>query len=224
MEIYCNKKKIVTSLSIFALLLITIHIVILCIYYYVGDPEKFDFVQMFDLDMEANIPTVFSSLILALSALCFYLLGLYAENTNHADKPYWFGLGAIFLFLSFDEGATIHEAIGDYTEKFVHASGYLFYPWVISYGGLVTFLGIMYFRFFWKMEKKVFWSFMLSAFIYLLGAVVFELFGANEASAHGTDTVLYSTLYTIEESLEMFGVIYLIWILLSLLEKKKLHF
>ena len=69
------------------------------------------------------------------------------------------------------------------------------------------------------MERKIFWSFVAAAVIFLSGALGFELLGANESSQHGTDTVTYSVLYTIEESLEMFGVIYLIHILLGLLDQ-----
>jgi hypothetical protein len=221
-DIQLYRGKIVKFLSLMALVFIVIHIVILCIYYYIGDPDKFDFVQMFDLDMEANVPTLFSSLILAISAFCFYLLAQTSKAKSTGDRKYWLGLGGVFLFLSFDESAKIHETIGDYTENFVDATGILYYPWVISYSVLVLVLGGLYFKFFWKMERKIFWSFMLSAFIYLSGAVGFELLGAIESSAHGTATVLYSVLYTIEESLEMYGVIYLIWILLTLLEKEKI--
>jgi len=220
MDIRLNKVKIIKFLSIFALVLIVIHTIILFIYYTVGDPDKFDFVRMFDLDMERNIPTVFSSLILAIASLCFYLLSKTQESKKYKETKYWLGLSGVFLFLSFDEGAKIHEKLGDFTENFVEASGYLHYPWVLSYSLFVFILGILYMKFFLKMEKKVFFSFMLSAFIFLLGAVGFELLGANESSAHGTATVTYSVLYTIEESLEMYGVIYLIWILLTLLEKK----
>jgi len=223
MEITLKKDNIVKFLSVSALVLIMIHIIILCIYYYIGDPDKFDFVQMFDLDMERNVPTVFSSLILAIAALCFYLLSKTKESKKHKKTKYWLGLSGVFLFLSFDEGAKIHEKLGDYTENFVDATGYLYYPWVLSYGTFVLILVTLYFKFFWKMPKKIFWSFMLSACIYITGAVGFELLGANESSAHGTDTVTYSVLYTIEESLEMYGVIYLIWILLTLLERKKIE-
>jgi len=93
---------------------------------------------------------------------------------------------------------------------------------VISYSILVIVLGLFYIRFFWRMPSKVFWSFIGSAVIFLSGAVGFELLGANESSIHSTSTLLYSTYYTIEESLEMFGVIYLIWILLNLLKGKTL--
>jgi hypothetical protein len=219
MNITLNKKKIVWFLIYVALVLIVIHSVILVIYYIVGDPEKFDFVRMFDLDMERNVPTLFSSLILAIAAFSFYLLAQTVETKEQKKKKYWLGLSGVFIFLSFDESAKIHEQIGDFTEKFISPVGYLHYPWVISYGIFVLILGLLYFKFFWGMERKIFWSFMFSAFIYLLGAVGFEMVGAAESSVHGTATVLYSVLYTIEESLEMFGVIYLIWILLSLLEK-----
>jgi len=217
MNIILNRKKIVKFLMIIALLLIFIHTVILCIYYYVGDPEKFDFVRMFDLDMERNVPTLFSSLIFAISSFLFYLLSRLPKEQEKGSRKYWLGLSFVFIFLSFDESTKIHEQLGDFTERFVDASGFLHYPWVISYSILVLILAAVYLRFFLKMERKIFWSFVLAAVIFLAGALGFELLGANESSQHGTTTVTYSILYTIEESLEMFGVIYLIHILLDLL-------
>ena len=224
MQISLSRSKTIKFLSLITLVLITIHIIILCIYYYVGDPDKFDFVRMFDLDMERNVPTLFSSAILLISGFLFYLLSKAPNEVKEGSRPYWLGLSLVFTFLAFDESAKIHEQLGDFTERFVDASGYLHYPWVISYGILVLLLGAVYLRFFLKMDKKVFWSFMGAAVIFLSGAIGFELIGANESSQHGTDTVLYSIYYTIEESLEMFGVIYLIHILLGLLESKTLEF
>lgn len=223
MHIKIDVKEIVKYLSIVAVVLITIHIVILGIYYYVGDPEKFDFVRIFDLDMERNVPTLFSSALMLIAAFLFYLLSKSPKEIKKGSRRYWLGLGFVFTFLAFDESAKIHEQLGDFTEKFVEASGYLHYPWVISYSVLVLVLGFFYFRFFWRMESKVFWSFMGAAAIFLSGAIGFELLGANESSLHSTETVLYSTYYTIEESLEMFGVIYLISILLNLLGGKSVE-
>ena len=219
MNIVLSRKKIVKFLIIIALLLIFIHTVILGIYYYVGDPDKFDFVRMFDLDMERNVPTLFSSLIFAISSFLFYLLSRLPKEQENRNRRYWLGLSFVFIFLSFDESAKIHEQLGDFTERFVDASGFLHYPWVISYSILVLILAAVYLRFFLKMERKIFWSFVAAAVIFLSGALGFELLGANESSQHGTDTVTYSVLYTIEESLEMFGVIYLIHILLGLLDQ-----
>jgi len=215
-----NGKPIVKSLIIFALALICIHSVILIIYYIVDDPDKFGFVRMFDLDMERNVPTLFSSLLFAISALLFWLLGSDKDEEERLKRRYWYGLAGVFLFLSFDESAKIHENIGDYTERFIEASGFLYYPWVISYGILVLILAVLYFKFFWRMPRKVMLSFFKAAAIFLTGAVGFELLGAYESSLHGTASMLYSILYTIEESLEMFGLIYLISILFGLLNGK----
>jgi hypothetical protein len=223
MKITLSTSGIIKFLSIVALILIFIHINILVIYFLVGDPEKFDFVRMFDLDMERNIPTLFSSAILLISALLFYLLSKVPNEQEKGNRLFWLGLSIVFTFLAFDESAKIHENLGDFTENFVDATGYLFYPWVISYSIFVLILGLFYIRFFWRMESKVFWSFMISAAIFLSGAIGFELLGANESSIHGTDTILYSIYYTIEETLEMFGVIYLIKILLNLLEGSSLE-
>lgn len=223
MHIKIEVKEIVKYLSLMAAVLIAIHIVILGIYYYVGDPDKFDFVRMFDLDMEQNIPTLFSSALMLIAAFLFYLLSKSPKEIKKGSRRYWLGLSFIFTFLAFDESAKIHEKLGDYTEKFVEATGYLHYPWVISYSVLVLVLGFFYFKFFWRMESKVFWSFMGAAAIFLSGAIGFELLGANESSLHSTDTILYSIYYTIEESLEMFGVIYLISILLNLLGGKSVE-
>ena len=218
MKIELKTSSIVKFFSIIAIILIVIHIIILSIYFIINDPEKFDFVRLFDLDMERNVPTLFSSAILLISAFLFYLLSRIPQEKARGSRKAWMGLSWVFVFLAFDESAKIHENIGDYTENFVDASGFLYYPWVISYGVLVVILGAIYLPFFWRMERKVFFSFMLAAAIFLSGAIGFELLGAAEASAHSDETLLYSIYYTIEETLEMFGVIYLIYILLKLLE------
>jgi len=213
---------IIRFLSTIAILLILLNSIMLIVYFYIGDSKIFDFVQMVDLDQEANLPTVFSSAILLIAAFLFYLLSKKSKTSQDGQYHYWLGLSAVFVFLGFDEGATIHETLGDLTEKYINTSGYLYYPWVISYSILVIILGFLYFRFFFKMKKKLFWSFVKAAAIFLTGAIGFELLGAKEASLHGSDTMLYCYYYTIEESLEMLGVIYLISILLKLLEKETL--
>jgi len=214
MKIQIKISTIIKFLSIFTLSLIAIHVIILIIYFTINNPKEFDFVRMFDLDMERNIPTLFSSLLFSISSLLFYLL----SKSQKEKYRYWIGLSIVFIFLAFDESAKIHEQLGDYTENFIDATGYLYYPWFISYGIFVVILAIIYSRFFWNMPKKLFYSFVLSAVIFISGAIGFDILGANEASHHGEETILYCVYYTIEESLEMFGLIYLISILLNILE------
>jgi len=75
--------SILKLLTITALILIAIHTTILIIYYMIDDPKKFGFVRMFDLDMERNIPTLFSSLLLAISSFLFYLLSHIPQEKKH---------------------------------------------------------------------------------------------------------------------------------------------
>lgn len=212
-------KPLIKLFTITAILLILIHLSIAVTYYLIADPEKFDFIDMFDLDIEYNIPTFFSSLLFLFNGILFWLLG----KAAHQKRKYWFGLSAIFIFLAFDESTKIHENIGDFTEKFVDASGALFFPWVISYMAIVGILGLVYLRFFLAMPKGYFLRFMLAAFIFLSGAIGLELLGAQEAYRYGTESPLYTLYYTIEESLEMFGLIYLMHILSDMLDGTKLQ-
>jgi hypothetical protein len=218
MKIEMNTAKIVTFLSVAAAVFILANIIMLIIYFSIGDPDKFPFIQLIDLDQEANLPTLFSSIILLVSAFLFYLLSKNTVQQRSGDKRYWFGLSLVFLFLSFDESAMIHEDIGDFISQFINASGYLYYPWFVIYSLLIIILGGYYIRFFFEMDRKLFLSFIRAAIIYLSGAIGFDLLGSKEISIHGADTLLYCIYFTIEESLEMFGVIYLIWILLNLLD------
>ena len=215
MKITLSSSAIIKFLLIITLLLIVIHIAILGVYFIIDDPKRFDFVRMFDLDMERNIPTLFSSLLFTISSFLFYLL---SHIEIKEKSKYWFGLSLIFIFLAFDESVKLHEKLGDYVENFIDASGYLYYPWFIPYTIAVSIIAIFYIRFFLAMEKKIFYSFILSAIIFLTGAIGFDILGANEASIHSEETLLYCIYYTIEESLEMFGLVYLISILLGLLE------
>jgi len=217
MEITVNSSRLIKLLTFIAIILIAIHITILGFQFYTGTSVKFELLRMFNLDMEANLPTLYSSAILFFSAFLFYLLSKVSQDKKSKDHLFWLGLSFIFTFLAFDESIKIHEAVGDLTDKLVHGSGYLNYPWVIPYAVLVLVVGLFYIRFFWRMEQKVFWSFVGAAVMYVSGAIGFELLGANEASIHSPDTVLYSVYATTEESLEIFGVIFLIRILLNLL-------
>ena len=218
MKLTLKSSKVLKLLFFVAIALILMHIGIMGVHFFSDIPLKSQFIRMFSLDMEANLPTSFSFVILLFSAFLFYFLSKMPEEQKNRNHTYWLGLSFVFAFLAFDESSKIHEAIGDLTNIFVHTTnGYLSYPWVISYSILTILLGFFYIRFFWRMERKIFFSFIGAAMLYLSGAIGFELLGANEASLHGPDTILYTVYSTVEESLEIFGVIFLIKILLNLL-------
>jgi hypothetical protein len=55
----------------------------------------------------------------------------------------------------------------------------------------------------------------MAASIYLGGAIGIELIGSSHAELHGYENWAYSMIATLEESLEMTGLIVFIWALLK---------
>ena len=158
MDITVNSSKLIKLLALIAIILIATHITILGFQFYTGIPVKFELLRMFSLDMEANLPTLFSSAILFFSAFLFYLLSKVSQDQKSKDRLLWLGLSFIFTFLAFDESIKIHEAVGALTEKFVEANGYINYPWVIPYAILVLVVGLFYIRFFLAYGTKSFFE------------------------------------------------------------------
>ncbi|MCI5159514.1 MAG: peptidase M48 Ste24p, partial [Candidatus Electrothrix sp. AUS1_2] len=120
----------------------------------------------------------------------------------------------------------LHERLGNYTEKliksteFLEVSGLLYFPWIIPYSILIIILGLLYFRFILRLPRKTTVLLILSAIIFLTGAAVFDMLGGREAELHGFYTVTYTVLFTIEEFLEMIGVVLLIYTLLAYIEQQ----
>lgn len=205
-----SRRKIVTTLIACAAVLVLIHSVVLAIYFYVGDEDVFDFVRLVDLDYEGNLPTLFSVLLFELNSVLLYLIYRFVRDQKQSNGAYWFGLAIIFLYLGIDEGSRLHEELGDFTENFIDAEGFLYFPWVVPYAIALLVAVAIYFRFYLTLERPLQIRLFFCAVLFLGGAVGIEMFSAREADLSGTSSLAYSVLYTIEESLEMAGLILLI--------------
>jgi len=96
---------------------------------------------MIDLDSENSLPEWWSVTQFLLAATILVVCGIAEVRW----KAYWFGLAAIFLFLSVDESIGIHEwTMGPLRAQF-HFGGFLTFPWIIPYAAtclLIAFLFI----------------------------------------------------------------------------------
>ncbi|MBT8113901.1 MAG: hypothetical protein KJP04_00875 [Arenicella sp.] len=208
MLISIHRKKFIRTLVWLAAVLIVVHSVVLAIYFYIDDPDEFDFVRLVDMDYEGNLPTLFSVFLFFINSVFLYLIYRIGKHKSQPFTAYWLGLACIFLFLGIDEGTRLHEELGDLVENFVDAKGVLYFPWVIPYVSALFIAGLIYFRFFLTLERPLQVRLMISAALFLSGAVGVEMISANEADQAGTSTLTYSVLYTIEETLEMAGLIF----------------
>ncbi|MCW5211422.1 hypothetical protein VU04_00745 [Desulfobulbus sp. TB] len=210
------------------LLLTVLHSIAQAIFLSTLNESLLEFSRCLDLDIEKNIPSFYSAFAIFLCSLMFFCLATLEKN-QEGRRPYWLGLAAVFLFLSLDEALALHERLGNYTKEYIRstgileASGLLYFPWIIPYSILLIILGLLYFRFIFRLPRKTTVLFILSAIIFLTGAAGFDMLGGREAELHGYYSISYTVLYTIEEFLEMIGVVLLIYTLLDYIEQQYGH-
>lgn len=97
-------------------------------------------IPLFRFSNEANVPTLYSSFALLFSSILLTIIAI-AHRKNGSAYLWWLGLAMIFLFLSIDEIASIHELLGKPVRESLGTSGLLFYAWLIPYGiALIVFV------------------------------------------------------------------------------------
>jgi hypothetical protein len=215
MEIKVEPKQVAIAFLWVAAVLTVINSVLLFFYFYLDDDELFGLIDLFDFAIEGNIPTLYAAVAIL---FCSALLALITHANWHRPdgrRFYWLGLTILFLFLAIDEGAAIHEAVGSYLERYLSAKGFLYYLWVVPYGIATVVLGLVFLKFVWELPKNTRVRFIVAGVIFLTGVLGIEMLGAREADLHGTETVAYCILYSLEEMLEMLGIILFIYALLS---------
>ena len=115
----------------------------------------------------------------------------------------------MFLYLAADEAASLHELFippgGELLGK--DRPGIFFYAWVIPYGALVVGLGIYFLGFFLRLPMATKVRFFLAGVLYVGGALGFEMIEGVEDQLYGHKNDAYAVMATIEEGMEMVGVI-----------------
>ncbi len=173
-------------------------------------------VRLFDLDGEANIPSWFSSLILLLSSLLLFVIAISQRNSPR-DFLAWSILSAVFLFLSVDEAAMIHEMLINTIKRVFNLSGIFYNAWVIPYGLAAIAGAVLYLPFLRRLPGSVVTFFVIGGIIFISGAVVIEMFEGRYEATHGTSNLMYDLYVAVEEFLEMTGISIFIYALLRYL-------
>ena len=212
-------KSIFNTLLIMACVLVVASAAGQVMKYIVGHPTVYGLVPLFDVNREQNIPTLFSVLLFV---TCSILLGLtfYLHRKQEAGlKMYWATLAIGFVFMAIDEFAKLHENVGILFKPLIgsYSHGFLYFSWVIPAMTLIIFLAMFYSRFLFKLPKKTRISFIIAGLIYLTGLLGIEMLGGYYYELHAGESLTYSLITTLEESLEMLGLILFIRALLDYL-------
>lgn len=201
----------------FILIVVCISIIyIVCQFFkfYLGHDYMFGFTRLFDLNEEANIPSVFSSLILLLSSIILTIIALLKARYRESFFLHWSGLATLFFFLFIDEAVSLHELLTTPVRMTLNASAFFYYAWIIPYGMLLLLFIIGYYKFILHLPAKIRFLFIIAGITYIIGAIGFEMFGGYYDELYSRQTIIYAVCVLFEESLEMTGIVLFIYSLL----------
>lgn len=185
--------------------------------YMLGDAFLKGLVPLFYVDTEQNFPTYFSVFLILIAALLLAVIAILKgkQKTPHVSK--WAILSFGFLCMAYDEAFQVHEQLNIPVGRLLGEGtlGVFYFPWVIPGIALVFVLGLFFLRFLLDLPATTRFRFLMAAAFYIGGAIGVELIGSRHAELHGYENWTYSMIATLEESLEMAGLIVFIGALLN---------
>ncbi len=176
--------------------------------YVLGHDFALGFVPLFDVSLDSAVPTWYASTSLLLCALLLALHAGLSRSARDGHAAHWAGLAVLFLVLSVDETATIHETMGGALGYALvgDPGGLLHYAWVVPGMMFAAAVGLAYHRFLFRVPVDVRTGMVLAGVIFLGGAIGAEMLNARYAALAGTDNLRQQLGTVIEEGLEMAGV------------------
>jgi hypothetical protein len=206
--------KLLTTYSLraerIALTLLTVMVVLIIVHVLamqanfnaaLGLKEKFGFhywqLAFFDLDEEESFGTWFSAGLLLLAALLLVQQARVLRAQDDAWHKWWLILGVGFCVLSMDEVVGMHE----WTNSMMRDT-----PWTVIGFQIFGLAALAYLPFLWHYRWRTGLLFLLAGGIYGGGALGVEHFTDSEVNS-----LHYNMWTTLEEGMEMLGVIVFIY-------------
>jgi len=214
-----NRRSLVRALVGITLLLLVASVAGQLVKYILGNDVALGFVRLFYLDAEANIPTLFSTILLLLASLLLALIAVFKKTYQETYRRHWVFLSFILLYMAIDEASEVHEMLnklGWWITGQKRTGGIFHYGWVMFGMGMATVVALAYLKFFLHLPGRTKAQFVTAAVTFLGGALGVEILeGLYSASHDGENSFQYSMLVMVEEGLEMAGVIIFINSLLA---------
>lgn len=192
-------------------------------------PSLFGIVRLFDVNEENNIPSWYSSISLLFCSILLGIISTIKAQRRDRFARHWLGLAVLFLLMSVDEAASVHELLIPLGRMFKASGAFLFF-WVVPAMIFVVGMLFAYTKFLIALPSKTRDLFLIAGAVFVFGSVGFEMIGAyyfdNHVSkdpsvfAHGWPALSMAVVLAIEELLEMVGVLIFIHCLLSYLNKE----
>jgi len=183
-----------------------------------GHRSLLGFLHLFDVGNEQSFATYLSTMLLLLAAALLYVAYRAVKQLGVGQHRYWLLLCWLFVYLSIDEAASIHENFGKVYEYLVRADvlprmldSHEWLPFGVLFV-LVT--GGVFLPFLFKLRRDTAALMCLAGTIFVSGAIGFEFLGAvmlKTGMVASNREFLYLLRRIAEEGLEMFGVVLFNW-------------
>ena len=221
-RITVNSRAVVRFLAAVAALLVLASLCGQLLTYLAGHDRVFGLVELFNVDAERNVPTTFAVFLLLLAALLLAVITGLERRRSAADVKHWAVLTLGFLYMAVDEAFSIHEQtilplralLGDRIPRV------FYYTWVVPGLVIVCLVFLFYAGFLQRLPAETRRAFLVAGTLFVGGSIGVELVGGWYAQWSGTHTLAYNLIVTVEESLEMAGVIVFVWALLGYISER----
>jgi hypothetical protein len=220
LSFFVTFQKIARLLPFITLALIIVSVFGQWSLYYLPDFTGRDILaQEFNLDEEANFPSLYSALLLLLCSFLIKIISEIKKKVRDRYTFYWQSLASIFLVLSVDEILSLHENVITPLRRTFGFTGFLRFAWVVPAAIFVVFSIFFFLKFFLSLPTPIKFSILLAGFLYVGGALGMEMINGQYSDLYGEENFGYEILVTIEESLEIFGIVIMINTLLTYLKQ-----
>jgi len=214
MIIQLSPRNVLRALIIIIALLVLIDSSLNVLQYGLGHDTVFGLVDLMDLGREGSLPTWYASMQLAAAGV---LLSIIAVTRIRGREKYalaWCVLALGFFFMSYDEAVAIHEGWGRLA-SFIPKKGIFYFRWVAVGIPLCVILCFFFLGLIRSLSASTRKGTLLSAGIFLGGAVGMELVSGYAVDVLGIrDNLSYSMLNVLENGLELLGIALFIYVLL----------
>jgi len=184
--------------------------------YQLGVHRMSPIVVLFDVNLEGNVPAWYSAATLLGCSALFAVIGIgRRQKAGRRFAKHWLGLSLLFLLASMDESASLHELVstivGGAISRLVTLPPYLYYAWVLVAIPFLLVLAVTYLRFLAALPRRFARWLIASAAVYLAGAIGVEMIGSYLAVTIGMENMRYALVSTVEEGMEMMGIVMLLY-------------
>lgn len=218
-----NTKRLTLFLTVISVLFAVLTVLGRSIEKLLGDEAPFfvrTIAQWFDVSSERSAATWYAALLLLACGLELGSIAALKWASQGRYRHHWLGLAVLFVGMSVEEIAGVHEQLSAPIGAFVERSGFLYYSWVLAGLVVVALVAALCFRFWLHLDRRTRWLFLLAALLYVGGSIGLEMLSANLYDARNGPSLRYWFVAALEELGEMLGAVVFLFALLRYLRQE----